>query len=92
MASRETYEKASVIRGHHVYKTVWTPFIGEALPLKAVRCSAIVIVSRRTSLHAGDKFIYMITSPEIVTRGIENGIQPYTNVCLVFLYALHNAK
>ena len=44
--SRETYEKASVIRGHHVYKTVWTPFIGEELPLKAVRCSAIVIVSR----------------------------------------------
>ena len=30
--SRETYEKASVIRGHHVYKTVWTLFIGEELP------------------------------------------------------------
>ena len=33
--SRETYEKASVIRGHHVYKTVWTPFIGQELSLKA---------------------------------------------------------
>ena len=29
--SRETYEKGSVIRGHHVYKTVWTLFIGEEL-------------------------------------------------------------
>ena len=34
MAS-QTYEKASVIRGHHVYKAVWAPFIGEELPLKA---------------------------------------------------------
>ena len=25
------YEKASVIKGHHVYKAVWTPFLGEEL-------------------------------------------------------------
>ena len=24
----------SVIRGHHVFKSIWTPFIGEILPLK----------------------------------------------------------
>ena len=26
---------ASIIRGHHVYKSVWTPAIGETLPLGA---------------------------------------------------------
>jgi len=25
------YNKESVVRGHHVYKTVWIPFIGEIL-------------------------------------------------------------
>ena len=28
------YEKASVVKGHHVYKAVWTPFIGEELPVQ----------------------------------------------------------
>ena len=28
-------EFASVIRGHHVYKSIWTPSIGETLPLDA---------------------------------------------------------
>ena len=37
------------------------------------------------SLHAADKFLYTITLPEIATCGTENGIQQYTNVCLVFL-------
>lgn len=27
--------KESVVRGHHLYKTVWTPVIGELLPLRA---------------------------------------------------------
>ena len=27
----ERYEKASVIRGHHIYKSVWTPLLGEEL-------------------------------------------------------------
>ena len=27
--------KESVVRGHHVYKAVWTPVIGELLPLRA---------------------------------------------------------
>ena len=26
-----SYDKESVVRGNHVYKTVWTPFIGESL-------------------------------------------------------------
>jgi len=26
-----SYNKESVVRGNHVYKTVWTPFIGESL-------------------------------------------------------------
>ena len=29
---RGVYEKESVVRGHHIYKTVWTPVIGEELP------------------------------------------------------------
>ena len=29
-----TYQVESVIRGHHIYKTVWTPFIGETLSLR----------------------------------------------------------
>ena len=28
-----SFRLESVIRGHHVYKTVWTPFLGETLPL-----------------------------------------------------------
>ena len=29
------YEFSSIVRGHHVYKYVWTPSIGETLPLSA---------------------------------------------------------
>lgn len=25
----------SVVRGYHIYKTIWTPYIGEKLPLEA---------------------------------------------------------
>ena len=28
---RMSYTKESVVRDHHVYATVWTPFIGESL-------------------------------------------------------------
>ena len=28
-------EKESVVRGHHVYKAIWTPVIGEELSLRA---------------------------------------------------------
>ena len=31
----DSYEKTSVIRGHHIYKSVWTPFIGEELVVEA---------------------------------------------------------
>lgn len=31
MATSRRYEKASVLRVHHVYKSVWTPVIGEEL-------------------------------------------------------------
>ena len=31
----EGYEKMSVIRGHHIYKSVWTPFIEEELMVEA---------------------------------------------------------
>ena len=29
------WTKTSVVRGHHVYKTVWTPSVGETLTVKA---------------------------------------------------------
>ena len=29
-----TYEKSSVVKGHHIYKFVWTPVIGEELQTK----------------------------------------------------------
>ena len=38
-----------------------------------------------TKQLACSKFIYTITSSEIVMYGIENSIQPYTNCCLTFL-------
>ena len=28
------YEKKSVVRGHHIYKSIWTPAIGEELLLE----------------------------------------------------------
>ena len=28
------YEKVSVVKGHHIYKAVWTPVIGEELRTK----------------------------------------------------------
>ena len=28
------YEKESVVRGHHVYKAIWTPVIGEELEVR----------------------------------------------------------
>ena len=37
MASLEcsaVYEKESVVRGHHVYKAIWTPVIGEELEVR----------------------------------------------------------
>ena len=30
---QETWSKAGVIRGHHVFKQFWMPYIGEELPL-----------------------------------------------------------
>ena len=32
-ASEDRHEEASVIRGHRVYKSVWTPVVGEELDL-----------------------------------------------------------
>ena len=29
----KSYEKASVVKGHHVYKVIWTPEVGEELPV-----------------------------------------------------------
>ena len=34
MAS-DMYEKKGMIRRYHVYKSIWTPVIGEELPLEA---------------------------------------------------------
>ena len=31
----DSYEKTSMIRGHHIYKSTWTPFIWEELVVKA---------------------------------------------------------
>ena len=31
VASHDFYKKDSVVRGHHIHKTVWTPVIGEEL-------------------------------------------------------------
>ena len=28
-----TWSKTSVVRGHHVYKTIWTPYVGQYLKL-----------------------------------------------------------
>ena len=31
----DSYEKTSVNRGHHIYKSVWASFIGEELVVEA---------------------------------------------------------
>ena len=31
----DSYEKTSVIRGHHIYKSTWTPFIRKELMVEA---------------------------------------------------------
>ena len=31
---RAVYEKESIVRGHHVYKAIWTPVIGEELEVR----------------------------------------------------------
>ena len=33
-ASTTTYEIDSVVRGHHAYKTIWTPLLGETLEVR----------------------------------------------------------
>ena len=33
-SSNSAFEKASVIRGHHIYKSIWTPVVGEELTLQ----------------------------------------------------------
>ena len=33
-SSDSSFEKASVIRGHHIYKSIWTPVVGEELALQ----------------------------------------------------------
>ena len=30
----ESYQKVSVVRGHHIYKVIWTPEVGEDLQLR----------------------------------------------------------
>ena len=30
----QTYSFESVIRGHHVFKSIWSPFVGETLAVK----------------------------------------------------------
>ena len=29
----KSYQKASIVKGHHIYKVIWTPEIGEELPV-----------------------------------------------------------
>jgi len=46
----------SVVRGHHIYKTIWTPFIGEILTLNckednsydSCTCSCRICLIRQT--------------------------------------------
>ena len=33
-SSDSSFEKASMIRGHHIYKSIWTPVVGEELTLQ----------------------------------------------------------
>ena len=33
-SGNEVYEVDSIVRGHHVFKEIWTPFIGEDLECK----------------------------------------------------------
>ena len=44
--SEDRHEEASVIRGHHVYKSVWTPEVGEELSLG--RMSTFSLLRHRT--------------------------------------------
>ena len=48
-AAESTFELESVIRGHHIYKELWTPVIGESLdvqrePSNPYDCSAVSVL------------------------------------------------
>ena len=48
-AAESTFELESVIRGHHIYKELWTPVVGESLdvqrePSNAYDCSAVSVL------------------------------------------------
>ena len=34
MTDEESYTLSSCVRGHHVYKDIWTPFVGQELDVK----------------------------------------------------------
>ena len=48
----ETYESEQVIRGHHIYQSVWTPFIGEEL------------VCQKESANRSDPFAVAVLKPD----------------------------
>ena len=44
----ESYQKVSVVRGHHIYKVVWTPEVGEVLQVR----SGVYLEISATTLYA----------------------------------------
>ena len=80
------FNKASDVRGHYVYKTVWTPFIGETLAINCEednlhdRYSVVVYLNDsvvRHLLYHGPYLrfhgvsSYMVTTKDEYTPGLE---------------------
>ena len=50
----DSYEKTSVIRGHHIYKSVWIPFIGEELVVEAEDGNKSAVAVMKDGCVVGD--------------------------------------
>ena len=75
LESMESYESEQVVRGHHVYKSVWTPFIGEEL------------ICHQESGNRSDPFAVAVLKPAASDSSMVVGHVPrkISAACSVFL-------
>ena len=75
---RGVYEKESVVRGHHIYKTVWTPVIGEELPVEREEDNqhdqhAVAVVKNGDIVgHIPRSIPYRLRGVKGVARGVKS--------------------
>ena len=63
--SLEEFQLESYVRGHHIYKTTWTPLLGEVLSAASrphVRCYAYIAFSRSFVVRVDDSHVIFLGS------------------------------